>query len=169
MLIFLRGSELLFGDLHLVQKDVARVQRDAAQRGVAHGARLLVNFLEHEMLEAALFRHDRVPGNVLHLAHDGLPVEIGKLHAVRGDYREIAIGQKEQVAGVIQNRGHVGGHEILVLAQPDDGGRAVARGNDLVRFVRRDHRQREYAGQFTAPSCAQLLPAKACVPLPVFR
>ena len=59
--------EFGFRNLHLIQEDVAGFLRNASQRGVAHRARLLVDFLEHEMLEAALFRHDRVPGNVLHL------------------------------------------------------------------------------------------------------
>ena len=41
---------------------------DAAQHRVAHGARLLKDFLEHEMLVAALFGHDRIPQDVRHLA-----------------------------------------------------------------------------------------------------
>ena len=73
---------------------MAGLLRNAAQRGVAHGARLLENFLEHEMLEAALFRHDRVPGHVLHLALDGLAVEIGELHAVRREHRQVAVARK---------------------------------------------------------------------------
>ncbi len=56
-----RGAELGLADLHLVEKNVAGLLRDAPQRGVANGARLLVNFLEHEMLEAALLRQDRDP------------------------------------------------------------------------------------------------------------
>jgi len=48
---------------HLFEEDVARILRDPAQRGVANGTRLLIDFLEHEMLEAALFRHDRIPGD----------------------------------------------------------------------------------------------------------
>ena len=56
--------------------------------------------------------------------------------------------EEEQVARVIQNRGHVGGDEVFVFAQPDDGGRAVARGDDLVGLVDRDHAEREHAGQF---------------------
>ena len=72
ILIFLAALEFGFGDLHFVEEDVSGFLRNAAQRCVAHGARLLINFFEHEMLEAALFRHDRVPGDMLHLAHDGL-------------------------------------------------------------------------------------------------
>ena len=69
-------------DVHLVQEDAAGFLSHAAQRGVAHGARLLKNFLEHEMLVAALFRHDRIPQNVRDLALHGAAVEVGEVHAV---------------------------------------------------------------------------------------
>ncbi len=144
---FLRGFELGFGDLHLIEEDVAGFLRNPSQRGVTHRARLLVDFLEHEMLEAALFRHDRVPGDVLHLADDGLSVEVGELHAFGRDHGQVAVAQEEQVAGVIKNRGHVGGDEILVFAQTDYGRRAIAGGHDLVGLIDRDYRQRENAGQ----------------------
>ena len=49
---------------------------------------------------------------------------------------------------MIEERGHVGGDEIFVLAEADDDGRSITRGDDLVRFVDRDHHQREDAGEF---------------------
>ena len=145
---FFRGAEFGFADLHFVEEDVAGVQRDAAQRGVADGARLLINFLEHEVLEAALFRHDRVPGDVLHLAPNGLAVEIGELHAVGSDDGEIAIGQKENVASVIEDRGNVGGDKVFVVAEADHQRRSIAGGDDLVGLIDGDHRQSEDAGEF---------------------
>ena len=81
------------------------------------------------------------------LAYHGLAVEVGELHALRGDDGEVAIGKEEQIAGVIKNGGDIGGDEVFVLAQADDGGRAVAGGDDLVGLIHRDHGQREYAGQ----------------------
>ncbi len=147
MLIFLAARNSASADFHLVEEDVAGILRDASQRGVAHGAGLLVNLLEHEMLEAALFRHDRVPGDVLDLAVDGLAVEVGELHACRGDDGEIAVGEEEQVARVIEDCGNIGGDEVFVFAQADDGGRTVARGDDLVGLIDGDHAQREDAGQ----------------------
>ncbi len=84
---FFCGFELSFRDLHLVKENVPGFLRDPPQRGVADGPRLLVNFLEHEMLEAAFFRHDGVPGDVLHLANNGLAVEVGEPHAFGGNHR----------------------------------------------------------------------------------
>ena len=63
-------AEFLLGDVHLVEKDLAGLEGDAAEHGVAHGAGLLENLLVHEMLEAALFGHDGVPGDVLDLGLD---------------------------------------------------------------------------------------------------
>ena len=65
-------AELLLGDVHLIEENLAGFQGDAAEHGVAHGARLLENFLEHEMLEAALFGGNRVPGDVMDLRLDGI-------------------------------------------------------------------------------------------------
>ncbi len=143
----LQLAEIVFGDVHLVEEDLAGVERDAAQRGVANGAGLLVDFLQHEMLEAALFRHDRVPGDVLHLAGNGLAFEVAELHARRRDDGEVAIGEEEQVARVVEDRGHVAGDKVLILAQADDRGRPIARGDDLVGLVGRDDRDGEDAGQ----------------------
>ncbi len=136
-------AELFIGDVHLLQKHFAGIEGDAAHRGVAHRPRLLIDFLEHEVLEAALFRHDGVPGNVLHLALHRLSIKVGKGHALGSEHREVAIAEEEQVAGVIENRGHVAGHKILVLAQPDHRRRAIARRNDLVGFRAADHREGE--------------------------
>ncbi len=127
--------ELVLGDFHLLQKDLAGIQRDAAQPGIADGARLLKDFLEHEVLEAALLGHDGVPGDVLHLPHDRFAFKVAQLHAGRGDDCQVAVGQEEQIAGVIEDGRHVGGDKVLVLAQADHRRRAVAGGDDLVALV----------------------------------
>src|SRR5712692_5259378 len=145
---FLQRFELGFADLHLVEEDGAGILRDAAKRCVADGAWLLINFLEHEVLEATLLRHDGIPGDVLRLPLHRLAVEIGNPHSLLSDHGKIAIGQKEKIAGVIEDGGHVGGYEVFVLAEADDGGRSVARRDDLVRFVDRYYHQRENAGEF---------------------
>ena len=49
---------------------------------------------------------------------------------------------------MIENRGHIGGDEVFVFAQADDGGRPVAGGDDFVGVIGRDHGQREHAGEF---------------------
>src|SRR5208282_6780595 len=76
-------AELLFRDVHLIEKNFPGHLRNSAQESVAHGARLLENLLLHEMLEAALLRHDRVPGDVLDGPFDFAAFEIEQAHALR--------------------------------------------------------------------------------------
>ncbi len=77
-----RGGKLVVADFHFAEEDFAGVERDAAQGGVANGARLLPDFLEHEVLVAALFRLDRVPLDAGKGALDGVAFEVGQLDAV---------------------------------------------------------------------------------------
>jgi len=118
---------------------MAAFLRDAAQGGVTDSPRLLIDFLEHEVLKAALLRHNRVPGDVLDLADNGLSLEIGELNAVGRDHGKIAIRQEEEIAGVIEDGGNIGGHKVLVFAQTNDGRRAVAGGDDLIGIVDCNH------------------------------
>jgi len=69
-------AELFLGNVHLVEKHLARFLRNPAEQRVADRARLLENFLLHEMLETALLCHDRVPGDVLGWAADGAAFEV---------------------------------------------------------------------------------------------
>ena len=78
----------------------------------------------------------------------GRPSKSRQLHAFRRDHRQVAIGQEEQIAGVVEDRRHIRRHEILFFAQADHGGRAVAGSDDLVGLIHRDDRQREHSGQF---------------------
>ena len=104
ILIEVKRLEVGLGDvLHLVEKHAAGVQRDAALHGVANGTRLLVNFLEHEMLEAALFRHDRIPGNSLDRGLDRIAFEVGYANGVSVDDGHLAVAEKKDVARVLQN------------------------------------------------------------------
>ena len=125
-------GEFLVADLHLAQEDLAGVERDAAQGGVANGARLLPDFLEHEVLVAALFRLDGIPLDARDLALDGLAVEVGELDAVAGEDGHVAVGEEIDIARVVQDAGNVGGDEVFALAHADDDRRAGARGDDLV-------------------------------------
>ena len=100
--------EVVFGDvLHLVEKNPAVVQRDAAFYRLAHGARLLVNLFEHEVFEAALFGFDRIPGDALHRRLDFIAREIGDPDCVLRHHSNLAVAEKENVAGVLEDRGNV--------------------------------------------------------------
>ena len=64
-----------------------------------------------------------------------------------GEHGHVAVGEEEHVARVAENRGHVGGDEVFVVAQADHHRRTRAGGDNLVRIGARQHGQGEYAGQ----------------------
>ena len=143
---------------------MASLLRDAAQSGIANRAGLLINFLEHEMLEAALFRQDRIPGHMLDLPPHRPSVEVRKMHAVGRDHGHIAVRQKENVARMMQNCRHIRSDEILVVAQSNHRRRPVARRHNLVGLVARNHRQRENSGQLLHRLPHRIFQRRAAVP-----
>jgi len=129
---FAEGLELLGRDVHLVEEDAACFLADASESGVANGARLLKNLLEHEVLVAALFRHDGVPEHVLHFAVHGTSVEIAELNTIGGEHGHIAIGvddvqatcEQIRVCGgkITREPGAVkGGSTMIAFVQDPDG------------------------------------------------
>ena len=64
------GAEFGVGDVHFAEEDAAGVEGDAAEDGVADGAGLLLDFLEHEVLVAGLFGLHGVPLDALDFARD---------------------------------------------------------------------------------------------------
>ncbi len=139
-------AEFLLGDVHLVEEHFAGFLRDPAEQRVADGARLLEDFLLHEMLEAALFRHDRIPGDVLGRARDRVAFEIAELHALRREHGHFAVAEEENAARVREDRRDVARDEKLVVAEADDDRRPQARRDDFVRVLRGDGHQGVGAG-----------------------
>src|ERR1035437_5709833 len=82
------------------------------------------------------------------LAMHTASVEIAERYAFGRENRHIAIGQEEHILGVGEDGGDVAGDEVLVVADADDDGRAVARGDDLIRIGARDHGEGKDAGEF---------------------
>ena len=128
-------AEVFGGDLHFLEEDLAGVERDAAEGGVADGAGLLVDLLEHEVLVAGLFGLDGVPQDALDFEGERVGVEVGEGDAGGGEDGDFAVGEEVDVAGVVEDAGDVGGEEEFAVAEADDGGRAHAGGDELVGLV----------------------------------
>ena len=140
-------AEGLVGNLHLGEEDFAGVERDAAQGGVADGAGLLKDFLEHEVLVAALFRLDGIPEDALEGALDGVAVEVGELDALAGEDGHVAVGEEVEIAGVVEDAGDVGGDEVFAIADADDGGGSKAGDDDFVGVVGGEDAEGEGSGE----------------------
>ncbi len=108
---------------------------------------LLEDFLLHEMLEAALFGHDGVPGDVLQAGGYGMAIEIHHADALRREHGHVAVAKEKNAARVREDGGNIAGDEIFMFAEAHDNGRADARGDDLVRVARRKNRQGVDAAQ----------------------
>ena len=107
--------------------------------------RLLEDLLEHEMLEAGLFRHDRIPQHALRRLGDRPAEEVGERARRSGDDRHLVVAEEDDVARVAEDGGNVGRDEELAVAEPDDDRRTLADGDDLLGLVGRDEHQREEA------------------------
>ena len=134
-------------ELHLFEKHLAGVLRDAAEDRLAGGSRLLEDFLEHEVLVAGLLRHDRIPQHALGRLGDRPSAKIGEHGAGPGDDRHLLVVQEDDVARVAEDRRDVRGDEELAVAEADDDRRTVSDGDDLARIVRRDEHEREEPAQ----------------------
>src|SRR5690348_4023095 len=131
----LEFAKLVFGDVHLIEENFPCVQRNAAQHGVAYRARLLKDFLLHEMLEAALFGHDGVPGDVLNRTLDGVPIEVEQADAIGREDGDVAVGEENDVARVMKDGWNIAGDEELLLPKADDGRRSETGSYDFLRVA----------------------------------
>src|SRR5262249_40405131 len=133
---FVESAELLFREAQVAEIDFAGVARDAAEKGVANGARLFEDFLLHEMLVAALFRHDGIPGDVMRLTFDGSAVVVHDADAGLREDGDIAVGEEKDVARVLKESGNVARDEEFIFTEANNSGRAHAGSDDLVRVAR---------------------------------
>src|SRR6266478_8227003 len=113
----LKFPELLFGDFHFIEEDFSAVLRDAAEQGVADGARLLEDFFLHVMLVAALFRHDGIPGYMVGGTLDGTAVVVHHAHTLSGQDSDVAVRKEKNLTRVLEQSGNVAGDEVLSLAE----------------------------------------------------
>ncbi len=140
-------AEVGLGDGHVGEEDLAGFERDAAEGGVADGAGLLVDFLEHEVLVAGFFGLDGVPGDALRLEGAGVVVEVGEDDAGGGEGGDFAVAEEVDVAGVVEDAGDVGGEEELAVAEAQDDGRAEAGGDHVVGLMGGEDADGEGAGE----------------------
>src|SRR5438132_14145490 len=116
-----KALEVGFCDVRkLVEKHATCVERDAAFDSFANGARLLVNLLEHEMLEAAFFRLDRIPGDALHLRLDRIAVEVSDAYRILRHHGDLTVAEKKDVSRVLKNGRNVGSDKVFAIAEAND-------------------------------------------------
>ena len=140
-------DQVFFGELEVGEEDFSAVERDAAEGGVADGAWLLVDLLEHEVLVAGLFGLDGVPGDSGRCSWVLDAFEVGVGDAGLGEDGDFAVVEEDDVAGVVEDAGDVGGEEVFAVADADDGGRTGAGGDQLVGLARGEDADGEGSGE----------------------
>ena len=131
----------------LVEEHATLLERDPAENRLARRVRLLEDLLQHEVLVARAFGHDRVPQHTLHGFRELAPGPIGERHAVPRHHRHLLVAEEHDVARVAQDSRDVGCDEELAIAHADHHRRAVPDGNDLAGIVGGHEHDGEQAAQ----------------------
>ena len=138
-------ANLVRRQLDLRQHDLPAVRRNARSHRIAVRLRLLVDLLQHEVLEAGLLRRHQVPVDVEDALGDG--PSVGRHHQGPGprQHGHLAVLENVHVARMLENRRDVRRDEELALADADDERARVAHRHELIRLVLRQHAERERA------------------------
>ena len=122
-----------------VQYDLSVPQ--AGEDGPAQGLRLLHDLLKHEVLIAAFFRRVNLPIHMGGFFLHRLEQVVVTGHALPGQLCQLPVLQVDDVPGIFDEGGHIGGQEVESLAQPQDQRAVLAHGDEPVRFIRADNAQ----------------------------
>ncbi|OIQ73309.1 hypothetical protein GALL_450530 [mine drainage metagenome] len=91
--------QLLVRQAHFVQREPS-IAANSSQQCLVHSARLLGNFFQHEVLEAAFLSRFRIPGDFILLRHRWGTVEGGYLNGARAQIHYLVLPQLNGIASV---------------------------------------------------------------------
>ena len=111
------------------------IQRKSSEDRILDRHGLLINFLEHEMLIAALFRHDRIPRDVLELRLAAISGRVEQAYAIARNDGDLMIVEKQYGARVGKHCRHIGRDEPFAVHRPYDERVAFANGDELLWIV----------------------------------
>ena len=121
-LLDLGGTELDIFERHL-----AVFKRDAAAESIRQGARLIVNFLEHEMGVAVLARRHRVPSDLFDRSVNRFAFAVQQAIGAQHHLADLAVFQKRHFTRVIQQRGNIRSDKRFAFAPADHDRRRIFR------------------------------------------
>ena len=159
------GAQFADGHPEFVQENLAGRLVQAAQGRFPDGPRLLEDFLQHEMLVAALLGHQRIPLDVMHGPPDRPGVRVQHPDAASRQDGDVAVFELDHVPGPVQDGGDARGQEILALAQADDRRQPAARRDDLAGFLLGDGREAAGPLDFARDQPHRFLQRRAAVGL----
>ena len=113
-------AKVLTVDALLVQHNLPTDQ--VAPQRVGNGARLLLDLLQHEVVEATLFGGREVPADVKMRAIDGLPIERRNRVTIGPDLDDLVLAELDRFPGELDEGGYVAAEEHLALADTEHQG-----------------------------------------------
>ena len=118
--------------------------------------RLLVNFLQHEMRKATLFRRGGIPGDLRQFPFHRASLDVNEMDIRRGHNRQIPLFEIRHITGMGQHRHDVGGDERRMGRCAHDQRAARARRDYRPRFPLRNDGQRITASHVLGRSSHRL-------------
>ena len=72
---------------------------------------------------------------LLNFSHRHVLLYVSHFIGFPGDYGQFTVGQIDHIAGVFDNRGSIGGHQHLAIADPQQQGTAQPGGHHFLRVI----------------------------------
>ena len=132
---FIDFAQLLGCPVQLGEADGFCFRIQTTGHGIAQSLGLLINFLQHEMLKAALFRCFGVPVNLKHLLADGSAVDILHPYHICCYRSNLAIAHNKGTTRMVDNRRDIRGDKVFTLAQTDNQRIILFGTDDFIRLI----------------------------------
>ncbi len=114
------GIEIVCIPFELIHDDGLAILSNALAHRVADSLRLLVDFLEHEVLIAALLSSFGIPVDFENLLRHRLAVAIRDLDSILRNDSKLTIVEDVRAARVRNDSWNIGSDEVLTFADTDD-------------------------------------------------
>ena len=128
------GFDIFRRPVQFVELDVLAISGDAAAQGILESLRLFVDFLQHEVVEAALFSCFSVPIDDKDLLADGIAVHIGNPYVILLDDSDFTIIHDVRIAGIAEDGRDIRGDIVFAFAEANDEGIILLAADNLIRF-----------------------------------
>ena len=127
--------------VQLVQREQTLLVDPADQR-VPDRRGLLVDLLQHEVVEPTLLRARHVPRHLEGLDLDLVAVQIRDANVARPHLDHLVLVDRQDGPRLLEHRGDVGREDVLPVAEPDDQRRRDPDAHDDVGFIEREDDER---------------------------
>ena len=136
---------LSFAESDVFEVDRIRIERKSSENRIPDRRRLLVNFLEHEVLISALLSHDRIPCDLVELWLAFLAGGIEEANSIGRHDSNLMFIEEENRSRVREHGRNIRRNESFAINAAHDDWSALANGDDLLRIIRGHDRESEEA------------------------